>query len=101
MVSRFFRSRVKTGWNTDHLRPFHRDVRSVYVPHSHKMETMRRIGELAGLEPGEYKPTLVHDRATPSAGSSKITRGEKPFIFLNISATAEDRMWPVRQRGPG
>ncbi|HZV33782.1 MAG TPA: hypothetical protein VFB72_04330, partial [Verrucomicrobiae bacterium] len=53
-ISRLFRCRVKTGWNTDLLRPFHRDVRSVYVPHAHKMETMRRIGKLAGLEPGEY-----------------------------------------------
>jgi len=94
-ISRLFRCRVKTGWNTDLLRPFHRDVRSVYVPHAHKMETMRRIGKLAGLEPGEYKPTLVLTADSISWFQENYA-WEKPFIFLNISATAKNRMWPVK-----
>lgn len=94
-VSRLFRSRVKTGWNTDHLRPFHRDVRTVYVRDAHKMETMKRIGSLAGLEPGEYKPTLMLT-ADSIRWFQENYAWEKPFIFLNISATARDRMWPVQ-----
>jgi ADP-heptose:LPS heptosyltransferase len=94
-VSRLFRCQVKTGWNTDRWHPFNRDIRSVYVPDAHKMETMRRIGNLAGLEPGEYKPTLVLTSDSISWFQQNYA-WEKPFIFLNISATAEDRMWPVK-----
>src|SRR2546425_10056464 len=58
MLARLFRSRVKTGWNSDRFRPFDRDVRSISAPDTHKVDMMRRIGELAGVNPGEYKPSL-------------------------------------------
>lgn len=93
-IAQLFRSGIKTGWNTDKLKPFDRDSRSVFVPRAHKMETMRRIGELAGLEPGEYKPTLAV--TTDSIRWFQENHAwEKPFIFLNISATSEERIWPV------
>jgi len=59
ILAGFFRSRIKTGWNSDRFRPFDRDVRSISAPDTHKVDMMRRIGELAGLKPGEYKPSLV------------------------------------------
>jgi heptosyltransferase II len=96
LIAQLFRSRVKTGWNSDFLRPFHRDVRGVCSSGLHQTQTMRRVGELAGLEPGEYKPSLAL-----SADSIQWFRQnhewERPFIFLNISATGADRRWPVEQ----
>jgi ADP-heptose:LPS heptosyltransferase len=95
-IARLFRSRVKTGCNSDYLRPFHRDARGACAPNRHRTETMRAIGELAGLEPGEYKPSLV----LPADSINWFKRNygrERPFIFLNISATGADRMWPVER----
>lgn len=96
LIARLFRSRVKTGWNSKYFRPFHRDVRDVYVPNQHQTETMRLIGQLAGLETSEYKPSLV--LAADSINWFKQNHPSKrPFIFLNISATASNRTWPVER----
>jgi len=93
-LAQLFRSRVKTGWNAARFRPFNRDVRSISVAEMHKVDVMRRIGELAGLKPGEYKPCL-----TLSSNSIDWFRRnyawDKPFIFLNVSATSPNRMWPA------
>ncbi|HWF20301.1 MAG TPA: glycosyltransferase family 9 protein [Verrucomicrobiae bacterium] len=94
LITGFFRSRVKTGWNSDRFKPFHRDVRTVYEPQMHKIEMMRRVAELAGLEPGEYKATLVLP-ADSVRWFDENYKWKEPFIFLNISATSEDRMWPT------
>jgi ADP-heptose:LPS heptosyltransferase len=96
IIAILFRSKVKTGWNRDNLRPFHRDVRSVYAPRTHKTEIMRRIGQLAGLKMGEYKPSL---KLAPDSVQwfRQNHEWQKPFIFLNISATAANRVWPVAQ----
>src|SRR5438105_711626 len=59
LLAWLFRSRLKTGFNGERFRPFHRDVRSITAPATHKVEITRRIGELAGLERGEYKPSLI------------------------------------------
>jgi len=95
-IARLFRGRVKTGWNSDYLRPFHRDVRGVYAPNQHQIKTMQRVGQLAGLEPAEYKPSLVL-----TADSINWFRRnypwERPFIFLNISASSPDRIWAVEK----
>jgi ADP-heptose:LPS heptosyltransferase len=95
-IARLFRSRVKTGWNSDYVRPFHRDVRGVYAPNQHQTKSMQRVGRLAGLQPGEYKPSLVL-----TADSINWFRRnhpwERPFIFLNISASWPDRIWPVEK----
>ena len=96
LTARLFRSRVKTGWNSDRFKPFHRDVRGVYEPDQHQTETMRRIGQLAGLETGEYKPSLT--LAADSINWFKRSHNqERPFVFLNISATSSERVWPVEQ----
>src|SRR2546425_3110295 len=96
ILARLFCSRVKTGWNGDHFRPFDRDVRRVSAPATHKVETMRRIGQLAGLAPGEYKPCLV--LASDSINWFRRNYSwDKPFIFLNLSATDLCRMWPVEK----
>jgi ADP-heptose:LPS heptosyltransferase len=54
---------------------------------------MRRIGEIAGLEQGEYKASLML-----SADSIKWFREKyaypRPYIFINLSATGADRRWP-------
>jgi len=95
IMAAIIRSRVKTGWNGERFRPFHRDVRSISVPAIHKVEMMRRIGQLAGLEAGEYKPSLI---VAPKAIEEFRRKNEwdKPFILLNLSATdASARMWPV------
>jgi ADP-heptose:LPS heptosyltransferase len=95
MLARLFRSRVKTGWNSDRHRPFHRDVRTVIVPDLHTVETMRRIGELAGLAPGEYKPTLV--LAPDSIAWFRQNHAwDRPFTLLNVSATHDHRIWPAQ-----
>ena len=96
ILAQLSRSRLKTGWNGDHFRPFDRDVRSISAPGTHKVETMRRIGQLAGLEPGEYKPCLV--LASDSITWFRRTYAwDKPFIFLNLSATHPSRIWPVEK----
>jgi heptosyltransferase II len=96
VIARLFRSRVKTGCNSDNLRAFHRDARAVCLPNQTQTETMRAIGELAALEAGEYKPSLVL-----SADSINWFRRshdwERPYIFLNISATGPNRVWPTER----
>jgi ADP-heptose:LPS heptosyltransferase len=96
LIARLFRSGVKTGWNSDHLHPFNRDVREVCAPNLHQTETMRRIGQLAGLDTGEYKPSLVLTADSVNWFRRNHDR-EEPYIFLNISATGADRVWPVEQ----
>src|SRR5258707_4617798 len=95
-LARLFRSGIKTGWNGKHFRPFDRDVRSVSAPIAHKVEVMRRIGQLAGLEPGEYKPCLV---LAPDSITwyRRNYAWDKPFVFLNLSATGAGRIWPVEK----
>jgi len=44
LIARLFRSRVKTGWNSDHFKPFHRDVREYMNQTNIKR---RRCGESA------------------------------------------------------
>jgi ADP-heptose:LPS heptosyltransferase len=96
MLARLFRSRVKTGWNSDRFTPFDRDVRSISAPVTHKVDMMRRIGQLAGLESGDYKPCLV--QAPDSiAWFRQNYAWDKPFIFLNLSATHSTRIWPVEK----
>lgn len=94
IIARLFRCGMRIGYNKEGWRPFDRDVSTVCPPNLHKIEATRRIGKLAGLEPGEYKPTLAI-----SSDSVRWFRdyyhSEKPFIFLNISATAPDRNWAV------
>lgn len=93
-VARLFRSRVKVGWNGDHTRPFDRDVRSVVAPAAHKVEKTRSIGELAGLEPGEYKPLLV--LAPESVRWFRQNhKWDRPFTLINVSATHPHRLWPA------
>jgi ADP-heptose:LPS heptosyltransferase len=95
ILARLFRSRVKTGCNHDRFQPFDRDVRSVNAPALHMLETMRRIGRLAGLTAGDYKPSIV---LPPEAGQwfrQNYPAFDQPFIFLNISATSPERVWPV------
>src|SRR5207248_3394209 len=96
MLARLFRSRIKTGWNSDRFRPFDRDVRSISAPDTHKVDMMRRIGELAGLKPGEYKPCLVPAPDSINWFRRNYAR-DKPFIFLNLSATDNSRIWPVQK----
>ncbi len=55
---------------------------------------MRRVGELAGLEPGDYQPSLVVPQDSVRWFDENY-KWNSPFIFLNISATSPDRMWPV------
>lgn len=92
LLARLFRSPVKTGWNSDRFRPFDRDVRGVSVPGIHKVEAMRRIGQLAGLESGEYKPSLV---LSPDSIQRfrQAHHWPQPFILLNVSATDASRLW--------
>ena len=95
-LARLFRSPLKTGWNGNYLKPFHRDVRGIYSPAIHKVEMMRRIGDLAELKPAEYRPHLT---VPPSSIEwfRKTYTGYVPFIFVNISATHPNRVWPVEK----
>jgi len=96
LLAKIFSSRLKTGWNSDRFQPFHRDVRSIDAPGLHKVEMMRRIGKLAGLESGEYKPSLIVGSKSIHEFRRNYPDWQKPFIFINLSATdAGSRMWPV------
>lgn len=95
-IASLFRSQVKTGWNSDYWRPFHRDVREIYAPNQHQTKMMQRVGRLAGLEPAEYKPSLVLTADSINWFRQNHQR-ERPFIFLNISASSPDRIWAVEK----
>jgi ADP-heptose:LPS heptosyltransferase len=95
-IASLFRSPVKTGWNSVNFRPFHRDVKGVCAPNQHQTKTMQRVGRLAGLEPGEYKPSLVLTADSINWFRRNYT-WERPFIFLNISASSPDRIWAVEK----
>lgn len=92
LLARLFRARCKTGVNRPRNRPFQRDTNGVWVPGEHKVEVMKRIARAAGLNMGEFRPSLVcapdsvqwFDRNHGTIGK---------FILLNISATHPNRMW--------
>ena len=94
IIARLFRSSIKTGCNGKHLRPFQRDVQGLQVPHAHLVERMRRIGQLAGLQAGEYKPSLILAPGSIAWFRSNYA-WNRPFILLNLSATHANRLWPV------
>ncbi|HEX3799144.1 MAG TPA: glycosyltransferase family 9 protein [Verrucomicrobiae bacterium] len=95
ILAKLFRSRVKTGCNHDRFQPFDRDVRSVSTPALHILETMRRIGRLAGLAPGDYKPSIVLPPDASNWFQQNYPAFNQPFIFLNVSATSPERVWPI------
>ncbi len=95
ILARLFRSRVKTGCNHDRFQPFDRDVRSINAPALHMLETMRRIGRLAGLAAGDYKPSIVLPPEAVRWFREHYPEFAQPFIFLNLSATSPERIWPV------
>lgn len=95
ILARLFRSRVKIGVNRDHFQPFDRDTRMVIAPSLHLTEIMRLIGGQAGLAAGDYKPSFVLSADSQQWFRQNHVIHERPFIFLNISATSLDRLWPV------
>jgi len=80
ILARLFRSRLKTGWNSDRFRAFDRDVRSVSAPVTHKVEMMRRIGQLAGWNRVNTNRAWSW-RQTQSPGSGETTRGTNRLSF--------------------
>lgn len=96
IMAMLFRSRVKTGCNRGLLRPFHRDVRKVNALGLHVLETMRRIGELAGLAMNDYRPTILLPPDSIEWFQKNYVAYDRPFIFLNLSATNPNRVWPVK-----
>jgi heptosyltransferase I len=95
IIARLSRSLSKTGCNGKYLRPFHQNVQSIQDPHTHTVERMRRIGQLTGLQTGEYKPSLIVALSSIAWFRSNYACN-RPFIFLNLSATHANRLWPVR-----
>jgi ADP-heptose:LPS heptosyltransferase len=95
LLASLCRSRVKTGANRGLLRPFHRDVRRVTEPGLHLLETMRRIGRLAGLVEAEYRPTMVLPPDSSEWFRQQYPAFQRPFLLLNISATHPVREWSL------
>jgi ADP-heptose:LPS heptosyltransferase len=95
IMAMLFRSRVKTGCNRGSFKPFRRDVSKVVVPGLHVLEIMRRTGRLAGLAQGEYKPSLFLPKNSIEWFRKNQAALDCPFIFLNISASNTNRVWPV------
>lgn len=93
ILASLFRSRVKTGANRRLLRPFHRDVRPVNPLGIHVLESMRRIGQLAGLPESDYRPMLLLPPDARAWFRQHYPAYQRPFIFLNISATHPVREW--------
>jgi ADP-heptose:LPS heptosyltransferase len=94
VIARFVRSRIKIGYNCRGHRPFQRDTGPLRFPPAHKVEIMRRIGALAGLVDGEYKPRLL----LPADSIAWFRRNHslnRPFVFLNVSASHPNRIWPA------
>ena len=95
IVARLFRSRFKTGCNLNHFQSFNQDARRIEADlPMHVVERTRRIGRLARLEGSDYRPTMAL-----APDSIKWFRQhhawDRPFIFLNISATHAGRIWPM------
>ena len=95
ILATLFRSRVKTGCNRGLFQPFHRDVRKVVVPGLHVLELTQRIGQMAGLVQGEYKPSLFLPPDSIEWFRQNYATFNRPFIFLNISAN-HTRVWPLK-----
>lgn len=95
LLARLFRSRVKIGANRDRFQPFDRDTRTVITPSLHLIEIMRLIGGKAGLVAGDYKPLIILSPGSQQWFRQNHVIHDRPFIFLNISATHPDRLWPV------
>jgi len=93
MLAQMFSSKVKTGWNSDKFRPFHRDIRTIPRGERHQVESMSRIGEFAGLQQGEYKPSLFLDSDSEAWFRANYA-WNKQFVLINVSATHPNRMWP-------
>lgn len=88
------RARVKVGFNRPSFRPFHRDTGTVHVRRRHKVEVMKDIARVAGLEPGDFNMSVPMDEESVRWFEQSHDNAG-PFYFLNISATAPERMWPV------
>jgi ADP-heptose:LPS heptosyltransferase len=95
IMAALFHGRVRTGCNRGLLRPFHRDVSKVIVPGLHVVESTRRIGQMAGLAQGEYKPTLFLPPDSIEWFRRNYAALARPFIFLNISGRSI-RVWPLK-----
>lgn len=92
LLARLFRARLKTGVNRRRNCPFHRDTNGVWVPGEHKVEVMKRIARAAGLNLGNFRPSLVCAPDSIQWFDQNCPADEK-FILLNISATHPNRMW--------
>lgn len=92
LLARLFRARSKTGVNRPRNRPFQQDTNGVWVPGEHKVDVMKRIARAAGLNMGDFRPSLV---CAPDSIDwfSQTIQGVEPFILVNISATHPNRMW--------
>lgn len=94
IIARFVRAAVKTGFNQRYLKSFQRNTEPLQYPRAHKVEVVRRIGALAELEPGDYKPFVSLPEDSVKRFSQQHS-SDAPFIFINVSASSANRMWPV------
>ncbi len=65
------------------------------VPGLHVLELTQRIGQMAGLVQGEYKPSLFLPPDSIEWFRQNYATFNRPFIFLNISAN-HTRFWPLK-----
>jgi len=93
MIATICRAGLKVGCNRKFYRPFHRDTSHTHGKLKKKIDVMRDIAAVAGLNPGDFHLQLGcsdESRAWFTTNHPGLNR----FFFVNISATAPSRIWP-------
>ncbi|GEM_PF-1447220 len=93
MIATICRAKLKVGCNRKSYRPFHRDTSHAHGTRKKKIEVMRDIASVAGLNPGDFPLQLGcsdESRAWLKTNYPQLGR----FFFVNVSATAASRIWP-------
>ena len=88
------RAPLKVGCNRRRFRPFDRDTSGTNQRFKHKVDIMKDIAQLAGLDVTDFRLSVPCSEASVQWFKSSGHPGG-PFYFLNLSATAPARMWPV------
>jgi ADP-heptose:LPS heptosyltransferase len=93
MIATICRARLKVGCNRKSYRPFHRDTTHAHGKLKKKIDVMRDIAAIAGLNPGDFRLQLGCSEASRGWFKKNHPQLDR-FVFVNISATATTRIWP-------
>jgi len=92
LIATLARAKLKVGCNRKKFRAFHRDTSPAYSLGKRKLDVIRDIAMIAGLDAGKLR-LIAPCNEESEVWFSTQHPGDQPFYFVNISATDPTRMW--------